>query len=81
MTRTPPFQKLSYRSVGEDANPFPGLINFTLDKYFINLCVKQRSIKYHFLSLWYDMTWDLTLVSRATGEHYIYIYVYISLYE
>ena len=23
--------------------------------------VKQGSIKYHFLSLWYDLTWDLTM--------------------
>ena len=33
------------------------------------LSVKQGSIKYHFLSLWYDSTWDWTLVSQATGEH------------
>ena len=32
------------------------------------LSVKQGSIKYHFLSLWYDSTWDWTLVSRAIGE-------------
>ena len=33
------------------------------------LNVKQGGIKYHLLSLWYDTTWDLTLVSRAIGEH------------
>ena len=33
------------------------------------LSVKQGSIKYHFLSLWYDATWDWTQVSRAIGEH------------
>ena len=33
------------------------------------LSVKQGSIKYHFLSLLYDSTWDLTQVSRAIGEH------------
>ena len=33
------------------------------------LSVKQRGIKYHFLSLWYDATWDWTQVSRAIGEH------------
>ena len=33
------------------------------------LSVKQGSIKYHFLSLWYDSTWDWNLVSRAIGEH------------
>ena len=33
------------------------------------LCVKQGSIKYHFLSLWYDSTWDWTQVSGTIGEH------------
>ena len=28
------------------------------------LSVKQGSIKYHFLSFWYDSTWDWTLVSN-----------------
>ena len=31
--------------------------------------VKQGRIKYHFLSLWYDSTWDWTQVSRAICEH------------
>ena len=31
--------------------------------------VKQDNIKYHFLSLWYDSTYDWTQVSRAFGEH------------
>ena len=31
------------------------------------LSAKQGSIKYHFLSLWYDSTWDWTQVSRAIG--------------
>ena len=48
---------------------FPGLLHFTLDPYFIMLSVKQGGIKYHFLSLWYDSTWDWTQVSRAIGEH------------
>ena len=29
------------------------------------LSVKQGGIKYHFLSLWYDSTWDWTQVSRV----------------
>ena len=33
------------------------------------LSVKQGSIKYHILSLWYDSTWDLSQVSQAIGEH------------
>ena len=59
---------------------FPGLIYFTLDPYLIMLSVKQGGIKYHFLNLWYDSTWDWTQVSRVNGEHshiYIYIYIYI----
>ena len=48
---------------------FPGLLHFTLDLYLIMLSVKQGGIKYHFLSLWYDLTWDWTLVSRAIGGH------------
>ena len=53
------------------------------------LSIKQGSVKYHFLSLWYDSTWDWTLIFQAIGEHsshlanvrlmliYIYIYIYI----
>ena len=33
------------------------------------LNVKQGGIKYHFLSLWYDLTWDWTPISRTIGEH------------
>ena len=33
------------------------------------LSVKQGSIKYHFLSLWYDSTWDWTGVSQAIGKY------------
>ena len=31
------------------------------------LSVKQGDIKYHFLSLWYDLTWDWTKISWAIG--------------
>ena len=51
------------------------------------LNVKQGEIKYHFMSIWYDMTWDWTLISRAIAEYsthngpvYIYIYIYIYVY-
>ena len=37
---------------------FPGLTHLTLDPYLIMLSVKQGGIKYHFLSLWYNATWD-----------------------
>ena len=33
------------------------------------LSVKQGGINKHFLSLWYDSTWDWTPVSGAFGEH------------
>ena len=32
------------------------------------LSVKQGGIKYHFLSLWHDSTWDWIQVSRAIGK-------------
>ena len=36
---------------------------------FIMVSVKQGGIKYHFFfSLWYDSTWDWTLVSQTSGE-------------
>ena len=49
------------------------------------LSVKQGGIKYQFLSLWYDSTWDWTPVSRTIGEHsnhytnapIIYIFIYL----
>ena len=31
---------------------------YNLKQYLIMLSVKQGGIKYHFLSLWYDSTWD-----------------------
>ena len=63
------FDSLPHQGVGEGATPFPGSLHFTLDPYLIMLSVKQERIKYHFLSLWYDSTWDWTQVSRANGEH------------
>ena len=63
------FNSLLHQGVGEGATPFPGLLHFTLDPYLIMLSVKQGGIKYHFLSLWYDSTWDWTQVSGAIGEH------------
>ena len=52
------FDSLLYKGVGEGATPFPGLLYFTLDPYLIMPSVNQGGIKYHFLSLWYDSTWD-----------------------
>ena len=36
------------------------------------LSVKQGVIKYHLLSLWYDMTWDWTQVSWAISKQIVY---------
>ena len=33
------------------------------------LSVKQRGIKYRFLSILYDLTWDWNSVFGAIGEH------------
>ena len=71
MIRRVPFQYLLHRGVGEGTAPFPGLLHFTLDHYLIVLSVKEGGIKYHFLSLWYDSTWDWTQVSQTTGKHSI----------
>ena len=62
-------QKLLNRSVRKGATPFPGLRHFTLDPNLIMLGVKQGRKMYHFLSLWYDSTWDSILVSQIIDEH------------
>ena len=33
------------------------------------LSVKQGGMKYNFLSLWYDSTWDWTPIFRIIGKH------------
>ena len=53
----------------EGPTPFPWLFHFTLDPYLKMLTVKQGDIIYHFLSLWYDSTWDWTPVYQTIGEH------------
>ena len=47
----------------------PGLLYFPLDTYLGVLSAKQSSIKYHFLSLWYDSTWNWIPVSWTICEH------------
>ena len=47
--------KVPFQGVGAGATPSPRLHNFTLDPYLMMLSVMQRGIKYHFLSLWYDL--------------------------
>ena len=60
---------MAHQGVGESATPFPGLFHFTLNLYLIMMCVKQRGIKYHILSFWYDSSLDWTLVSWAFAKH------------
>ena len=48
---------------------FLGLLHFTIDTYIILLSVKPGVMKYHFLGLWYDATWDWTQISRTIGKH------------
>ena len=48
---------------------FHWIASLTLDLYLIILSVKQGGIKYHFLSLWYDSTWNWTPFSHTIGEH------------
>ena len=60
---------IQHEVYGEGATPFSILLHFTLDTYLIMLSVKQGGIKYSFLNLWYDSTWDWTQVSRTIGEH------------
>ena len=59
----PPFSIATTTKCWEGANTYRGLLQFTLDLYFIILSVKHGGIKYHFLSVWND---DLRLnpVSR-----------------
>ena len=64
-----PFSIATTPRCRKGTTPFPGLLHFTLDPYLIRLSVKQGGIKYHFLSLWYDSTWDWTQVSWAIGGH------------
>ena len=67
---------------------FRSIAPLPFDSYLIMLNTKRGSIKYHLLSLWFNSTWDWTLISRNIGEHfthyangpvYIYIYIYIMI--
>ena len=71
---------------------FPWIAPLYFDPYLIMLSVKQDGIKYHFLSLWYDSTWDWTpspgplantLLIRPICMHvcmHNYAYVYANAY-
>ena len=53
-----PKAPFSIASTPRGCYSIPGLLHFTLDPYLIMLSVNQSGIKYHFLRLWYDSTWD-----------------------
>ena len=73
-----PFSLATTQGLGKGGTPFPGLLHFTLDLYLIMPSIKQGGIKYHcFFSLWYDSTWDWTLVSRTIGKHSSLLYLWI----
>ena len=59
---------------------YSGLLHFTLDPHLIVLSAKKGSIEYHFFSLWYESTWDWTLVSWTIGEHSTSLILYIHIY-
>ena len=48
---------------------FPWIAPLYPDTYLIMLSIKQGDIKYYFLTLWYNSTWDWTPVFWAIGEH------------
>ena len=54
---------------------FLGLLQLTLDPYFIMLSVKLGGIMKHF---W---IWDWTQVSRAIGEHYRWSFELLVVYN
>ena len=59
----------SYRAGSTDIpDPLSPLLPM-VHTYLIMLRVKQSGIKFHFLCVWYDSTWDWNLVSKTTGEH------------
>ena len=78
-TRRLPFRHLLHQSGGEVSPPFPWLLYFTLALYILILSIKQRSVNYHFLSLWYDSTWDWTPICQAIGEYFSHFILFWSL--
>ena len=77
-----PFSIATTQRCSGGRSSFLWIFPLSVNPYLIMLSVKQGSVKYHFLSLWYDLTRDWTPVSWTIGEHYthfanIYIYIYI----
>ena len=50
---------IATKSSGRGGRYFsPWIASLIIDPYLIMLSIKQGVIKYHFLGLWYDSTWD-----------------------
>ena len=60
-----PFSTATTPTSTEGANPFPWLLHFILTV----LIAQQGSLKYHFLSVWFDSTKDWTPGFPTSGEH------------
>ena len=65
VTRCLPFQYILYWGVRVGAIFTQEKLHFILDTYLIMLSIEQGIIKYHFFNLWYNTTWNWTLISRA----------------
>ena len=75
-----PFHYLLHRGVGEGDTPFTGLLLVLLQTYLNVLSVQQVGIKYHFLSLWYDATWNRTSISQTIGNMCVRVCLFACLY-
>ena len=53
-----PFSFATKPKFRAERNVFARLLYLTFDTYLIMLSVNQDGIKYNFLNLWYDLTWD-----------------------
>ena len=62
--------KLLHRNEVQGTTPFPG---FTLDTYLIMQSVKQRDIKYHFLSMIFGMT-RTGIEQRSLPISYMFVF-------
>ena len=53
------------------------LIHTYIHTYLILWVLSKEVSSTIFLSLWYDSSWEWTLVAWVIGKHYIYIYIII----
>ena len=60
---------LASRAICEHSTHFCYVCNIGRKRVERMQYITQGGIKYYFLSLWYESTWDWTLVSRTIGKH------------